>query len=73
MRTIAEIEVTPMGTLYVDVLRDPPALDIRRGGGGLVHIDAGELQPLIDVLIQAGVELAVLASEDVEDEQVSTG
>lgn len=56
MRTIASIPIgksDEAGALFVDVLADPLALDIRRDGGGLVHIEARELRRLGDVLIVA--------------------
>lgn len=59
MVTIATIEIND--TLHVDVTRDPPGVDIRRLGAGLVRIDAHELRRLVEVLTLAGGDLAALA------------
>ena len=68
MRTIAEIEVTPGGGLWVDVLTDPPKLAIRRRGGGLVHVESGELGQLLEVLTLAAGELVALASDEADED-----
>ncbi len=60
MRTIAEIEVTPAGSLWIDVLTDPPGLAIRRQDAGLVHVEVGEIGDLMKALALAAMELAEL-------------
>jgi hypothetical protein len=57
MRTITTIEVIPGGTLYVDLLKDPLKLVIRRQDAGRVHIEVGELSHLTAVLADIGANL----------------
>lgn len=79
MRTVMTIEIgprpprggegsdstlSPKGTLFLDVLVDPPALAIRREGGGLVRVEARELRHLVEALRLAAGDLAVLAGGD---------
>jgi hypothetical protein len=63
MRTIAEIQVVPQGTLWVDIRLDPPTLAIRRQGGGLVTIDQAEVSDLIQSLALAALELQATKAE----------
>jgi hypothetical protein len=70
MRTIAEIQVVPQGTLWVNVQLEPPALAIRRAGAGLVQIDPAEVSDLIQALALAALELQ---AEDIRtDEEKDT-
>ena len=48
------IEIEPsVGTLFVDILGDPPGLAIRRVDTGLVRVEDYELRRLIEVLTRA--------------------
>ncbi len=63
MRTVAELQAQPQSTLWVDIQLDPPALAIRRKGGGLVQIDQAEVSDLITTLSLATLELQALKAE----------
>jgi hypothetical protein len=74
MRTMAEIQVVPQGTLWVDIRLDPPTLAIRRQGGGLVTIDQAEVSDLIQSLALAALELqATKAGAEGYDESPIAG